>query len=157
MMALRRLEKEWLNLQEDPLQTCSAGPISDENLFHWAGTISGPPNTPYCNGTFHVDIRLPETYPRHAPQFTFTTPIFHPNVSSQGDIQLGDLGREQWCPAVTIRTLLISLQAHLSDPNLGEGCVMNEEAGKMYLGDLEGFEEKAHQWTISHAGSGETT
>jgi len=156
-MALRRLKKEWTNIQNDPLETGSAAPVSDEDMYHWTGTIVGPSNTPYCDGIFHVDIRLPDTYPLHTPQFTFTTPIFHPNVSSQGDIQLGDVDRKQWCPAVTIRLILISLQAHLSDPNLGKGCVLNEEAASMYLEDLEGFERKAREFTVAHAMSGETT
>lgn len=153
-MTLRRLKQEWLNLQNDQLPTCFAAPISDEDMFHWTGTISGPSNTPYCDGTFYVSIRLPEIYPREPPQLTFTTPIFHPNVSSQGDIHLGELEPAQWSPVLTIRTLLISLQALLSDPNIAEGCAVNEEAAKMCLEDPEGFEERARQWTVSHAMTG---
>lgn len=153
-MTLRRLKQEWLNLQNDPLPTCSAAPISDEDMLHWTGTVSGPSNTPYCGGIFHVNIQLPEIYPREPPRLTFTTPIFHPNVSPQGGIQLGELERAQWAPVLTIRTLLVSLQALLSDPNLAEGCVLDEEAAKMYLGDPEGFGEKARQCTVSHALSG---
>ena len=155
-MTLRRLQKEWLNLQNDPLPTCSAAPDNDEDMFRWSGLISGPPNTPYCDGNFHLQIRLPELYPRGSPQLTFTTPIFHPNVSPQGNVQLAELDRTQWSPAFTIRTLLISLQALLSDPNLEEGCVLNEEASKMYLEDSKGFEERVRQCTFSHAMSGGT-
>ena len=153
-MTLRRIRQEWTNLQNDPLPTCSAAPVSDEDMFHWAGTILGPSNTPYRDGTFHVSILLPEIYPRDIPQLTFTTPIFHPNVSSQGDLRLGDLERSQWSPVCTIRTLLISLQALLSDPNLEEGCVLNDEAAKMYLEDRGGFEERAREFTVAHAMSG---
>jgi len=156
-MTLRRLKKEWADLLNDPLPACSATPVSDENMFHWTGTVSGPSNTPYCHGTFHVDIRLSEIYPRDGPQLTLTTPIFHPNVSPQGDIRLADLDRSQWSPVVTIRLLLISLQALLSDPNFHEGCVLNEEAAKMYVEDWKGFEERARQDTIAHAMSVEAT
>lgn len=62
----------------------------------------------------------------------------------------------QWSPAFTIRTLLISLQALLSDPNLEEGCVLNEEAAKMYLDDPKGFEERTRQCTVSNDMSGGT-
>jgi len=125
-------------------------------MLHWTGTVSGPSNTPYSDGVFHLKIRLPEIYPRVSPVLTFTTPIFHPNVSPTGDIQLVELDRMQWSPAFTIRTLLISLQALLSDPNLEEGCVLNEEAAKLYLENLRGVEERARQCTVSHAISGET-
>lgn len=155
-MTLRRLKQEWLTLQNDPLPSCSATPTSDEDMFHWTGTISGPSNTPYCDGIFYINIRLPEIYPRDVPQITFTTPIFHPNVSLQGDLRLGDLERSQWSPVLTIRTLLISLQALLSDPNLEEGCVLNEGAAKMYLEDQKGFEEKVRELTMAHAMSSGT-
>lgn len=153
-MTLRRIKQEWLNLQNDPLPTCSAVPNNEDDMLHWTGTISGPSDTPYCDGVFHLKIRLPEIYPRVSPELTFTTPIFHPNVSTLGDIQLGELDRTQWSPILTIRTLLISLQALLSDPNLAEGCVLNEEAAKLYLDDPKGFEERARGCTVSHAMSG---
>jgi ubiquitin-protein ligase len=140
-----------MNLQNDPLPTCSAAPISDEDMFYWTGTISGPSNTPYRNGAFRVSIRLPEIYPRDVPRLTFTTPVFHPNVSSQGDLRLADLERSQWSPVLTIRTLLISLQALLSDPNLEVGCVLNEEAAKIFLEDPDGFWERAREFTVAHA------
>jgi ubiquitin-conjugating enzyme E2 D/E len=153
-MTLRRIKQEWLNLQNDPLPTCSAVPKNEDDMLHWTGTISGPSDTPYRDGVFHLKIRLPEIYPRVSPELTFTTPIFHPNVSTQGDIQLGELDRMQWSPVLTIRTLLISLQALLSDPNLAEGCVLNEEAAKLYLDDPKGFQERARERTVSHAMSG---
>lgn len=155
-MTLRRIKQEWLSLQTDPLPTCSAVPDNDDDMLHWTGTVSGPSNTPYSDGLFHLKIRLPEIYPRVSPVLTFTTPIFHPNVSPTGDIQLGELDRTQWSPVLTIRTLLISLQALLSDPNLAEGCVLNEQAAKMYLEDSKGFEERARQCTVSHTMVGKT-
>lgn len=150
-MALKRITQERVNLQKDPMGTCSAAPESDENLHHWIGAVSGPPSSTYRDGTFNVSIELPEDYPRSAPRLTFATPIFHPNVSSRGETQLADLDRTQWSPVVTIRTILISLQAMMSDPDTFRDYVLNEEAAKLYLKDLEGFEEKARQWTVAHA------
>lgn len=46
---------------------------------------------------------------------------------------------------------MICLQALLSDPNMSEGCVVNEEAARLYLEDFKEFEEKARQRTLSHA------
>jgi ubiquitin-protein ligase len=151
MNTFRRINKERINLQNDPLESCSAAPASDENMLYWIGTISGSPNTPYEGGTFHLTIEYPELYPRHPPSLTFTTPIFHPNVSSQGEIGLGELHLAQWSPAFTARTMLISLQAMLSDPIAFNECVLNEEAAGLYSNDSGRFEEKARRWTISHA------
>jgi ubiquitin-conjugating enzyme E2 D/E len=157
MTTFRRINKELTNLLHDPLESCSAAPSSDENILHWTGLITGPPNTPYEGGTFHLTIEYPELYPRHPPRLTFTTPVFHPNVSSQGEIGMGEIYSAQWSPAFTARTMLVSLQAMLSDPIAFSECVLNEEAAKLRSEDLGRFEEKARRWTVSHAMSATTT
>jgi ubiquitin-protein ligase len=157
MTTLRRINKELTNLLNDPLESCSASPSSSENILHWTGLITGPPNTPYESGIFHLTIEYPELYPRHPPRLTLTTPIFHPNVSSQGEIGLGELHSAQWSPAFTARTMLVSLQAMLADPIGFSECVLNAEAAKLRLEDLGGFEEKARRWTVAHATCMSTT
>lgn len=56
---------------------------------------------------------------------------------------MAELEKEQWCPALTIRTVLLSVQALLSDPNFEDGCIVNEEAASLYLKDIGEFERKA--------------
>jgi len=55
---------------------------------------------------------------------------------------MGDLEPDQWCPALTISKLLISVQALLSDANLADGCVVNEEAASLYLKDIDEFRRR---------------
>lgn len=141
-MHLRRIAQERANLENDPLPTCSARLINDEDLYHWAATISGPSVSPYANQNYELKVLLPDNYPHNAPKIFFTTPIFHPNVSRTGEAKMGDLEPDQWCPALTIRTLLISVQALLSDANLADGCVVNEEAASLYLRNIEEFKRK---------------
>lgn len=145
---LRRINKERSNLENDPLETCSAAPL-DEDIRCWVGKVSSPSDSPYRDTIFDISIMLPEDYPRTAPTLSFVTPIYHPNVTPQGIARLADLEPSQWSPVMTIRLLLISLQAMLSDPNLMEGCVINEEAAKLYAENRGEFEGKARQWTRS--------
>ena len=56
---------------------------------------------------------------------------------------MAELGQDQWCPALTIGKLLISVQALLSDANLGEACRVNEEAASLYLKNIEEFRRRA--------------
>lgn len=142
-MTLRRITSERANILKDPLTTGPAHPINDNDLYRWTATIAAPAASLYANRNFELSIRLPKNYPHNAPKICFTAPIFHPNVSNTGEVKMAELEAQQWCPALTIRTLLISVQALLSDANLDEGCVVNEEAAGLYLRDGEEFRRRA--------------
>ncbi|THX12159.1 UBC-like protein [Aureobasidium pullulans] len=151
-MTTKRITQEFLKFQREPLEGCSANPVNQDDLHHWVATITGPSGSPYAGIVFTINVRYPDDYPHNALRIMFSTPIFHPNVSPQGDVQLAELERSQWSPAFTIQTVLVSLQAMLSDPNLEEGCVLNDSAARLYLEDLAGFEQKARGHVMAHAG-----
>lgn len=50
----------------------------------------------------------------------FITKIWHPNISSQTGAICLDILKNEWTPALTIRTALISLQALLCAPEPGK-------------------------------------
>ncbi|CAD0096285.1 unnamed protein product [Aureobasidium vineae] len=150
-MSLIRIARELSDLQRDPFSTGPVSPASDDDPRHWVTRLNGPPNSPYANGVFAIDIQFLEDYPRIPPHMTFLTPVFHPNVSAQGDIRLAEFVWDQWCPAITIRMFLLSIQAMLSDPNLLEGCILNEKVAALLLKDKQRFEKEAREWTVMHA------
>jgi len=87
-----------------------------DDLKHWKGTIFGPADTCYSDGTFVIDILIPSEYPFKPPKMKFDTKIWHPNISSQTGAICLDILKNEWTPALTIRTALISLQALLCAP-----------------------------------------
>lgn len=63
-----------------------------------------------------MELFLTEEYPMQAPKVRFLTKIYHPNIDKLGRICL-DILKDQWTPALQIRTVLLSIQALLSSPN----------------------------------------
>jgi len=94
----------------------SAFPDGD-NIFQWTGTIAGGSGTVYEGYNFKLALKFPMGYPYEAPQVTFATPCFHPNVDQYGNICL-DILKEKWSAAYNVRTVLLSIQSLLGDPNL---------------------------------------
>ena len=56
-MGTRRLQKEVLDLSENPLDWASAEPVGGD-LFVWNVSVMGPSNTPYFGGIFKLKMTL---------------------------------------------------------------------------------------------------
>lgn len=143
-MALRRINKELIELRKDPPTNISGGPIGDD-LFNWTATIMGPEDSPYHGGVFFLNIRFPKDYPFKPPKINFTTGIFHPNINRNGAICL-DILKEQWSPALTISRVLLSISSLLCDPNPDDPLV--PEIARLYKEDRALFDAKAREWTM---------
>lgn len=121
--ASKRIYRELADLMKEPLALIEASPTGD-NLFHWQATITGPPETPYADGEFHLDINFPHDYPFKPPKINFTTKIYHCNINSNGSICL-DILKDNWSPALTIGKVLLSISSLLSDANPNDPLVGN--------------------------------
>lgn len=151
---LRRLAAELLDLLRHPTEGISALP-NDGNLFEWTGTIQGPQDSPYADGLFTLQVKIPEDYPLKAPRVIFDTKVYHPNVDSDsGFISLSVLG-DEWSPALTISTILLSIQAYLTEPDTIDPIM--PEIAHEYENDRATYERKAMEWTKKYADRPEET
>lgn len=109
------LYQETEKLVSEPVPGITAEPHED-NLRYFKVTIEGPQQSPYENGVFELELFLPDDYPMEAPKVRFLTKIYHPNIDRLGRICL-DVLKNNWSPALQIRTVLLSVQALLASPN----------------------------------------
>ncbi|CAK4777496.1 unnamed protein product [Aphanomyces euteiches] len=145
-----RIRKELEECQKDiEVSGVSARPPVEGALDSLIGTIRGPKGTPYENGQFVLEIKIPKTYPFEPPKVRFETKIWHPNISSQTGAICLDILKDAWSPALTIKTTLLSIQALLSaaEPNDPQDA----EVAKMYIEDIARFNSTAAFWTESYA------
>ncbi|CAF3265904.1 unnamed protein product [Rotaria socialis] len=128
MSLLRCLAKQLKEMENDPPPLCQARPAARPiDMFNWNDSIRGPKGSPNFK-TFLGGLSPPQPtpgaatidYPFKPPRIRFTTLIYHPNISTQGDICL-DILHDKRSPALTIRTALLSLCSLLTDPNPEHG------------------------------------
>lgn len=110
-----RIKKELTELSRDTKSGVTVVVKSDD-MHQLEGTITGPEGTPYEGGTYLISISIPRGYPFEPPKMKFVTKIWHPNISSQTGAICLDILKDQWSPALTIKTALLSLQALLCSP-----------------------------------------
>jgi ubiquitin-conjugating enzyme E2 D len=148
MAALKRINKELVEIYKDTSMThCKAFP-TENNIFTWNATIIGPKDTPYENGKFFLNIFFPENYPFKPPKVHFITRIYHPNINSNGGICL-DILKDQWSPVLTTSKVLLSIYSLLMEPNPDDPLV--PEIANIYKNDKDTFIKNAKAMTEKYA------
>ncbi|KAF7036310.1 hypothetical protein CFC21_047018 [Triticum aestivum] len=112
---VRRLQSELMALMMGGDPGVSAFPEGD-NIFQWVGTIDGSAATAYEGTSYRLALAFPSDYPYKPPKVRFETPCFHPNVDNHGNICL-DILQDKWSSAYDVRTILLSIQSLLGEPN----------------------------------------
>jgi ubiquitin-conjugating enzyme (huntingtin interacting protein 2) len=105
--------------------------------------------TPYEGGLFQIDIRLPAAYPFEPPKMQFMTKVWHPNISSQNGAICLDILKDQWSPALTLKTALLSLQALLSAPEPDDP--QDAVVAQQFRRDYATYVSTARYWTEAFA------
>ena len=143
-----RIKKEYQDLQKEKNSNVQVKLVNND-IRHWKGRIKGPIDTCYQGGIFDVDIIIPNDYPFKPPKMKFDTKIWHPNISSVTGAICLDILKNEWTPALTIRTALISLQALMCEPvpNDPQDAVV----AKQYMSDIKLFNETAKHWVEEYA------
>lgn len=79
-VAQKRLFHEYKNLSTNPPDGITAGPVTEDDMFHWEALIQGPEGTPFEGGIFAAELKFPKDYPLSPPSMKFVGGgIWHPN------------------------------------------------------------------------------
>mmetsp|Transcript_16826 Transcript_16826/g.47027 ORF Transcript_16826/g.47027 Transcript_16826/m.47027 type:complete len:178 (-) Transcript_16826:257-790(-) len=129
----KRLQSELMGLMMSGDEGISAFPDGD-NIFSWVGTLKGGEGTVYEGLSYKLSLKFPNEYPFKPPLVKFETPCFHPNVDQYGNICL-DILKEKWSAAYSVKTLLLSLQSLLGEPN--NESPLNGYAAKLWVNQVD--------------------
>ncbi|CAL1697731.1 unnamed protein product [Somion occarium] len=144
---MRRLMRELAEMQTNPPEGIRVV-SSEDNMLDVTGIIEGPEGTPYAGGYFKVKFKFTEEFPAAPPKCWFATKIFHPNVSSAGEICVNTL-KKDWQSSYGIGHILVTVKCLLIYPN--PESALDEEAGKLLLEDYNSYCDRAKLITSVHA------
>lgn len=130
---LRRLQSELMSLMMSGDSGISAFPEED-NIFFWKGTITGSKDTVFEGTEYKLTLSFPNDYPFKPPKVKFETTCFHPNVDVHGNICL-DILQDKWSSAYDVRTILLSIQSLLGEPNISSP--LNPQAAQLWSNQEE--------------------
>uniref|UniRef100_A0A915ARA9 E2 ubiquitin-conjugating enzyme n=1 Tax=Parascaris univalens TaxID=6257 RepID=A0A915ARA9_PARUN len=146
--SLKRIRKEQIHLKRSKPSFIDAINVDEKNQRIW-NILLLPPRSPYKNGVFQLSITFPIEYPFKPPQFSFITPIYHPNIDEKGMICLTILQYDNWKTATTIEEAIQSLISLLNDPQ-PERPMRPEIADQIYK-DKAAFLRIAEEHTRKYA------
>lgn len=143
-----RLQEERKQWRKDHPFGFFAKPLKNQtgvlDLKAWECGIPGKEKTIWEGGLFKLNITFPDEYPTKPPKVRFTPPLFHPNVYPSGTVCLSILNEDEgWKPAITLKDILLGVQALLDEPNPDSPA--QADAYTLFKKDLDAYKKKIKQ------------
>lgn len=127
-VAVTRLKKEFIKLQQDPPPDIIAEPQENDILTCFF-CFRGPPETPYHGGYYVGKLKFPKEYPMKAPAVYMLTPSGRFQINQKICISMSDFHPETWNPAWSVGTIIVGLQSFMASEELTTGG-MRETSSK---------------------------
>ncbi|CAK7265708.1 hypothetical protein SEPCBS57363_001714 [Sporothrix epigloea] len=150
-MSSKRITKDFASCSASPPDGMSITMPYEDDITIWHITLQGPANTVYAKGQFGLVVRLPSNYPFKPPVITFTTRIYHPNVTndSLGNICLAMLKTDNWKPAYPLVNVLQAVRNLLVEPQPDDP--LEARIADEYRSHRASFDKEATQYVTRYA------
>jgi ubiquitin-conjugating enzyme E2 D len=147
--SLRRLMKEHAEIiNTNPIDGWHQGFAKADYLDDFVIFFTGPLNSSYEGGIFHLRFKIPAGYPYKPPICQMLTKVYHPNIDARGRICV-DILYDQWAMPYRISSVVVSLSSLLSDPGVDDPIV--PEIAEQYIRDRAEYERIAKDYTRKYA------
>jgi ubiquitin-conjugating enzyme E2 S len=102
--------------------------------------LEGPSGTPYESYFYNLKLVISGDFPAAPPRGFFLTKIYHPNISTAGEICVNTLKRD-WTSDTTLRHVFTVIRCLLIVP-FPESS-LNDEAGKLFMESYAEYAKRA--------------
>lgn len=83
------------------------GSSNPDDLTQLTVLLTGSQGTPYSQGLWQLQLKIPNDYPKSPPKAAFKTRIWHPNVEESTGSVCVDTLKKDWESKLTLRDILI--------------------------------------------------
>lgn len=146
---MQRINREIKRLVETPPEGIIC--YATDQLNNLSINIIGPHGSPYEGALFELELEIPDRYPFVPPRMKFLTPVYHPNIDTQGRICMDLLKMPPnggWKPTISLENLVVAVQSLLGNPNPDDPLMI--EIAEEYKFNKKEFEKKAKKLAQEH-------
>ena len=129
MSAIKRLQREYMAIQKEPLENILIKPSVD-NILEWYFVIHGSPSTPYEGGYYAGKIVFPPEYPMRAPDFIMLSDNGRFEVGKKICLSFSGYHQETWNPIWTISSMMRGLVSFMYTEDVTVGAIKTSDEEK---------------------------
>ena len=145
MLSIKRLRKENLTLQSEPVPLAVARPI-ESNILEWRFLIKGSDD--YEGGYYHGKLIFPPQYPMKPPGIMFFTPSGRFEINKRVCLTISDFHPESWSPLWTVGSILTGIVSFMnSDEMTTGGLAASSKERKAFALASTAYNAKDHVYT----------
>ena len=145
MLSTKRLRKENLSLQSEPVPLAVARPL-ETNILEWRFLIKGTDD--YEGGFYHGKLIFPPQYPMKPPGIMFFTPSGRFETNKRVCLTISDFHPESWSPLWTVGSILTGIVSFMnSDEITAGGLSSSAKDRKAYALSSAAYNARDHVYT----------